>query len=1731
MRNEIWSLTSYLGAPSWYITLSPADIKHPMCLYYADTKMKFEPTTIFNKEAADKARVLIAKNPVAGARFFDYMIRMFIKHVLGVDTDHFGIYGNTSAYYGTVEQQGRLTLHLHLLLWIRGAFTPQEIRDKIMDTNSEFQKKLVEYLESVHAGEFFEGTKEEVKIRTQTAELDPEYKPPTHTLPEAPPPLCLKTDCKGFCFRCTCLSIWWHKYKCIVNDLLCRSNVHTCTMSVESTDKKKAKKQRVGCINRHGHCKARFPRPTYDTTQVDTNTGALNIKKGEAWINTFTHVITYLFRCNTDVTSLLSGTAIKAVVAYISDYITKPSLKSHVMFSTIKSVFDNNSDLLGSTLGRREKSRKMITKIVNSLTSQLEIGAPMAALYILGNPDHYTNHQFVPCYWKSYVREARNAWHETDEEDKSERVVITKKGGKLVGLSSVNDYVYRPEEYEDMSLYDWFRLSRKATQNPIQRKKHNNKKEDCIDEETVTDDELNLFETPDDLMTEELYKDADIVESDVDDDIGKTDIGKSKQGLEQDNDELNIVDNEPAIEPVEEKDDSKYFDFLKEHPLHETHHVYCVTEKYAKVPNFLGGSLPRHDSGDREYYCSAMLTLFVPWRTGKDIKQEGQSWDESFTTHNFTKRQKDIMKFFNIKYECLDARDDYSANMKKNDEKLSHWVSDPNDDNRDDDYGDNFDTKLQPETDEDVSELTVPGQNGRRRSAKMREMEEILRNAGWMDSSPNGNPDVGDLQPVQPAELRSGQKWKAEVQKTRQEVLDKRRQHMPNPTKRYSNFHKDPLAGDVKIVDKAYLNKLFCAVNKETQTTIDTTVTQFNLNEEQERAFRIVANHVASSDSEQLKMYLGGMGGTGKSQVIKALIDLFKNIKETHKFLVVAPTGSAAALLGGSTYHSVLGIKNKEDDYGNATDQARIKSNLDGVEYIFLDEVSMLSCLDMYRICSQLARSSGNKEDTFGGMNMIFAGDFAQLPPVIGGEGSSLYSGSVGTQLHSGLNLNGQKSAIGKAVWHQVTTVVILRQNMRQTTQTPEDAMLRAALENMRFKACTAEDITFLRTRISKIGNNSSHISEKTFRNVSIITAQNASKDKMNELGSNRFAKENNQKLTDFYSVDQIVQYEPQAKPKRRIRKCVALDSGKQEILWELTPEATEHSPGRLSICIGLPVMIRKNEATELCITKGQEGTVAGWQEDEGPSGQRILDTLFVRLTNPPQTIQIQGLPENVVPIIKTKKTITCQFINDDKIVIERDQVDVLPNFSMTDYASQGKTRTVNVVHLNNCRSHQAYYTALSRSASAAGTMIVQGFATNHITGGASGWLRQEFRHLELLDAITKLKYENKLPEKVQGITRNTLIREFQKWKGTDYMPEHAHPAISSSSQYPMKMIDLNTDSPWQLLDKRKNTDLKEPTKFIAAAGSIPVNNVSKKHDRDNEDHIQNHQPSKKQKLTSADIINPVVTTTVRNLVGLIWDEPNYSCAYDAFITTLYHIWNVNSKRWSKIFDSINDDYIGTLSQGFRNVQLGVSSLEDVRDDVRARLHNKKPNTYPYGQIGTDISDLAEDIVKCETRVSFKQMVCMECEYEGPETEGVNNYYYICGSNALSTSDWMNHLCWKKTEQPCPKCGCMMIRCQKYYQAPNLLIFNLQGHNIKVSKKIKYMHKEKVKTFRLRGVTYFGNFHYTSRVIDEHSNVWYHDGISTGDKCMAEGRKLKNMSDQDMLTCKNKRIRLAIYAR
>ncbi|KAJ7115119.1 hypothetical protein C8R43DRAFT_846283, partial [Mycena crocata] len=91
----------------------------------------------------------------------------------------------------------------------------------------------------------------------------------------------------------------------------------------------------------------------------------------------------------------------------------------------------------------------------------MEIGSPMASMYVLGNPDHYTSHSYVNFWWKGYVRFVRTFWTESDDrmdmgdKDVDESVPLGKQDGEFVGSSSVDDYRYRPAVFENLSVYEW----------------------------------------------------------------------------------------------------------------------------------------------------------------------------------------------------------------------------------------------------------------------------------------------------------------------------------------------------------------------------------------------------------------------------------------------------------------------------------------------------------------------------------------------------------------------------------------------------------------------------------------------------------------------------------------------------------------------------------------------------------------------------------------------------------------------------------------------------------------------------------------------------------------------------------------------------------------------------------------------------------------------------------------------------------------------------------------------------------------------------------------------------------------------------------------------------------------------------------------------------------------------------------------------------------------------------
>ncbi|KAF9034878.1 hypothetical protein BJ165DRAFT_1313020, partial [Panaeolus papilionaceus] len=273
------------------------------------------------------------------------------------------VFGKPSAYYGTVEQQGRMTLHLHFLLWIEGSIPLQEVHDRLLAQDSEFQKELTSYLESCHMGEFKTGSLEQLKSSippyakkdsTQVNTDEPHeyingetYLDPTLTLPEPPPQGYCENPSSCICTKCDDLRAWYDHFERTVDDIMVRSNVHKCFAkhdngadgSDDSTCGKKYHATGKGCQDRNGVCTSRFPREVFTETTVDAETGHISMKKLEPWINTVTPTVVAVSRCNTDTTCLLSGTAVKATVGYVTDYLTKSSLKTYQVFSTMYDIF------------------------------------------------------------------------------------------------------------------------------------------------------------------------------------------------------------------------------------------------------------------------------------------------------------------------------------------------------------------------------------------------------------------------------------------------------------------------------------------------------------------------------------------------------------------------------------------------------------------------------------------------------------------------------------------------------------------------------------------------------------------------------------------------------------------------------------------------------------------------------------------------------------------------------------------------------------------------------------------------------------------------------------------------------------------------------------------------------------------------------------------------------------------------------------------------------------------------------------------------------------------------------------------------------------------------------------------------------------------------------------------------------------------------------------------------
>lgn len=129
-------------------------------------------------------------------------------------------------------------------------------------------------------------------------------------------------------------------------------------------------------------------------------------------------------------------------------------------------------------------------------------------------------------------------------------------------------------------------------------------------------------------------------------------------------------------------------------------------------------------------------------------------------------------------------------------------------------------------------------------------------------------------------------------------------------------------------------------------------------------------------------IFISGPGGTGKTFLIKELLKVCKKSVQ-----VCAMTGCAAILLdcGARTIHSWSGIKIANGEIHEIIDRLYnnkfVRRAWRTTHVLILDEVSMMS-KKIFDLLNTLAKTMRNNSKPFGNMQVIFVGDFYQLPPV-----------------------------------------------------------------------------------------------------------------------------------------------------------------------------------------------------------------------------------------------------------------------------------------------------------------------------------------------------------------------------------------------------------------------------------------------------------------------------------------------------------------------------------------------------------------------------------------------------------------------------------------------------------------------------------------------------------------------------------------------------------------------------
>lgn len=133
----------------------------------------------------------------------------------------------------------------------------------------------------------------------------------------------------------------------------------------------------------------------------------------------------------------------------------------------------------------------------------------------------------------------------------------------------------------------------------------------------------------------------------------------------------------------------------------------------------------------------------------------------------------------------------------------------------------------------------------------------------------------------------------------------------------------------------------------------------------------------AMEDGGAGHLFVTGRAGTGKSTLLRCLRQGLAD-----RAIVLAPTGLAAVNVGGQTIHSFFGFPPRlirPEDIRRSRNGGLMRR----LEFLIVDEVSMVRSDLMWAIDEALRVNRGRQREAFGGVRLLLFGDLHQLPPVV----------------------------------------------------------------------------------------------------------------------------------------------------------------------------------------------------------------------------------------------------------------------------------------------------------------------------------------------------------------------------------------------------------------------------------------------------------------------------------------------------------------------------------------------------------------------------------------------------------------------------------------------------------------------------------------------------------------------------------------------------------------------------